>query len=83
MAGNLCAQGKVLLQAGKGGEARDVYLSAVARDETSARAWNGLGVSYDLLGKRPDARAAYKRALDLAPQDGQGRPPQAAQDSAA
>jgi len=61
----LCEQGKSLLSEGKSGEARDVYLGAIARNGDNARAWNGLGVSYDLLGKRESAREAYLRALDL------------------
>ncbi len=66
---SLCDQGKVLLREGKPAEARDIYLSAVSRDDGNARAWNGLGVSNSMLGKRGDAREAYKRALDLQPED--------------
>jgi tetratricopeptide (TPR) repeat protein len=69
MATALTVQGKALLSDGKSGEARDIYLSAIARDERNARAWNGLGVSYDLLGKRDKAQESYRRAVDLAPQD--------------
>ena len=69
MALALSAQGKELLAQGKNAEARDIYESAVSRDERNARAWNGLGVAYDLLGKRDKAREAYERALDLAPKD--------------
>jgi len=61
----LGTQGKTLLAEGKNAEARDIYLSAVARDDQNARAWNGLGVANDLLGKRNEAREAYRRALDL------------------
>jgi tetratricopeptide (TPR) repeat protein len=69
MANNLCMQGKTLLAAGKTNEARDVYASATHRDDQNARAWNGLGVSLDLLGKRNEAEDAYKQAIDLAPGD--------------
>lgn len=65
----LSAQGRTLLSEGKHGEARDIYLSAVARDEGNSRAWNGLGVSYDMQGKKEEARQAYVRALELAPQN--------------
>jgi Flp pilus assembly protein TadD len=65
----LAAQGKTLLMAGKPTEARDIYQSAVIRDEQNARAWNGLGVSNELLGKHAAAREAYEHALALAPGD--------------
>lgn len=65
----LSAQGRTLLGEGKHGEARDIYLSAVARDEGNSRAWNGLGVSHDMLGKKEEARQAYLRALELMPQN--------------
>lgn len=69
MAVALSAQGRTLLAAGKNAEARDIYLSALSRDDENARAWNGLGVADDLLGKRAEARDAYRHALDLVPQD--------------
>ena len=69
MANALCEQGKTLLASGKNREAHDVYASAAHRDDENARAWNGLGVADDLLGKRDDARQDYKRAVDLAPHD--------------
>jgi tetratricopeptide (TPR) repeat protein len=69
MSSALSTQGKTLLADGKNAEARDIYLSAISRDEKNARAWNGLGVSYDLLGKREKAQEAYRHALDLAPKD--------------
>ena len=69
MADALCAQGKTLLAAGKAGEARDVYASATHRDIDNPRAWNGLGVADDLLGKRLEAQDAYQHAVDLAPDD--------------
>jgi tetratricopeptide (TPR) repeat protein len=65
----LSAQGKTLLAAGKNAEARDVYSSATSRYDQNARAWNGLGVSNELLGKREAAREAYQKAIDLAPND--------------
>ena len=69
MANALCAQGKTLLAAGKTGEARDMYTSATKRDDDNARAWNGLGVADDMMGKRDEAETAYKHAVDLAPND--------------
>ncbi len=65
----LSAQGKALLAEGKKAEARDVYASAVKRNDENARAWNGLGVTNELLGKKTAAREAYQKALDLAPGD--------------
>jgi tetratricopeptide (TPR) repeat protein len=69
MANSLCAQGKTLLASGKTSQARDMYQSALHRDNENARAWNGLGASYDLLGNRDEAKAAYEHAVNLAPDD--------------
>ena len=69
MADALCGQGKTLLASAKYADARDIYASATTRDDQSARAWNGLGVSYDMLGKRNEALDAYQHAVDLAPED--------------
>ncbi len=69
MADALCEQGKTLLAAGKNREAHDVYASATYRDDDNARAWNGLGVADDLLGKREDAQKDYQHAVKLAPYD--------------
>lgn len=69
MADTLNAQGKTLLATGKKSEARDIYLSAVCHDDRNARAWNGLGVSYDLLGKKDKAQDAFQHAIELAPKD--------------
>ncbi len=69
MADSLAAQGKALLAKGKYAEARDIYLSAASRNDQSPRVWNGLGVAYEMLGKREPAREAYEKALDLAPED--------------
>jgi predicted Zn-dependent protease len=69
MANMLCAQGKVLLAKRKTSEARDMYANAVHRDPDNARAWNGLGVADDMLGKRKEAEDAYKQSIDLLPTD--------------
>jgi len=69
MADSLASQGKALLAKGKYEEARDIYLSATSRNDLSPRAWNGLGVAYEMLGKRKAAREAYEKALELAPDD--------------
>ena len=66
---SLTAQGKTLLSVKKSAEARDVYLDAIAHNDQNVRAWNGLGVAYDLLGSRDKAQDAYSRAVDLAPED--------------
>ena len=67
MAATLSAQGKILLKAGKNSEARDVYASATNRDSHNAQAWNGLGVSLELIGKKADAENAYLEAINLNP----------------
>ena len=69
MSDALCTQGKALLSAGKTSDARDLYISAVHRDDDNAHAWNGLGVADDLMGKRDAALEAYKHAVDLTPED--------------
>jgi Tfp pilus assembly protein PilF len=69
MANALCAQGKTLLATGKNADARDIYASATHRDEHNARAWNGLGVAYDMLGKHAEAMDAYQHAVALDPND--------------
>lgn len=69
MANALSAQGKTLLASGKYADARDIYASATNRDGQNSRAWNGLGVAYDMLGKRAEALDAYQHAVALAPDD--------------
>jgi tetratricopeptide (TPR) repeat protein len=69
MANALCIQGKTLLASGKNADARDMYASATNRDRKNARAWNGMGVAYDMLGKRAEAMDAYQHAVELAPND--------------
>jgi len=69
MANALCDQGKSLLATSKTGAARDIYTSATTRDPNNPRAWNGLGVTNDLLGKKEEAKEAYQHAYDLAPND--------------
>ncbi|MEO8659384.1 MAG: tetratricopeptide repeat protein [Bryobacteraceae bacterium] len=45
-----------------------VTLKAADLDlNTGVLAWLRLGQTYDLMGRRPDARAAYQKAIDLAP----------------
>ena len=61
--------GKNAARGGKNADARDVYASATHRDEQDARAWNGLGAAYDMLGKRAEAMDAYQHAIELAPND--------------
>ena len=69
MSQTLSDQGKAFLATDQADEARDAYLSAVVHDDANARAWNGLGVAYDLLGHQDKAEEAYRRAVDLRPHD--------------
>jgi len=69
MAEAMCGQAKSLLASRQISEARDLYTSATARDSGNARAWNGLGVADDMLGKRDEAKVAYQQASSLAPTD--------------
>ncbi|MDD4617226.1 MAG: tetratricopeptide repeat protein [Alphaproteobacteria bacterium] len=69
MSAALADLGRSLLQEGKPADARDVYIAAVGRDSENAPAWNGLGVSNELMGKRGEAREAFDKAHDLNPDD--------------
>jgi tetratricopeptide (TPR) repeat protein len=69
MSDALSSQGKDLLAKGQTINALDIYKSAVTRDDQNARAWNGLGATYDLLGKKDKAQDAFQHAVDLAPTD--------------
>ena len=69
MSSALAAQGKALLVQGKNVQALDIYKSAIEHDDNNARAWNGLGAAYDLLGQKEQARDAFEHAVDLAPDD--------------
>lgn len=67
MAASLADQGREQLVANRNAEARDTYLAATARDSGNARAWNGLGVAQDMLGKTTEAENAYRQALAADP----------------
>lgn len=67
MANALCDQAKILLMQGQKDQARDLYTSATTRDANNPRAWNGLGVVDELLGKGDEAAAAFDRAMHLSP----------------
>lgn len=51
-------------------EAKDRLTEALAADPFSPRAWSDLGTIQQTLGDGPAAVAAFKRALELAPEDG-------------
>ena len=69
MSDALASQGKALLAKGENAQAADIYGSAVTRDDNNARAWNGLGAAYDLVGKKNKAKDAFEHAVRLAPKD--------------
>jgi tetratricopeptide (TPR) repeat protein len=48
-------------------EARAAYLEAVSADPRHADAWNALGLNYAGAGEPAAARAAFERALQVAP----------------
>ena len=56
-------------QAGLWREARLRFERAAQIDPTYAAAWNDLAIAYEQLGEHDRARAAYQRALALAPND--------------
>jgi putative thioredoxin len=49
------------------GAAADLYSQATRLDPKSEPAYRGLGLTYERLGKRPEAIRALSRALALAP----------------
>lgn len=49
------------------GAAADLYLQAVRLDPKNETAYRGLGLTYERLGKKPEAIRALSRALSLAP----------------
>lgn len=63
------AFGIPVAQAGLWREARLRFERAVQVDPTYAAAWNDLAIVYEQLGAHHRARAAYQRALALAPKD--------------
>jgi len=66
---NMAAQGKAMLEEGKKEQALDLYQSVISRDPNNARAWNGAGVCYELLGRKDEAERAYSKALNIVPGD--------------
>jgi Flp pilus assembly protein TadD len=48
-------------------EAVSLWERAVQIDDTYWQAWNNLGIGYEQLGRFDDARKAYEKALELAP----------------
>jgi len=61
---------RVLLEQGKGGEAKTEIESVLAIDSSSGSAYRLLGRAYDVLGRPDSAVAAYHHAIVLNDQDG-------------
>ena len=62
--------GRLLWEAGRAAEAAPLLERVVAEwpaEAASARTWNNLGLSYNSLGRHPEAVAAYARAEALDP----------------
>ncbi|GEM_PF-2716416 len=55
------------VQEGKTREAREVFETLVENDPASFLGWYNLGNVLDELGHRPDARRAWRRALEINP----------------
>lgn len=67
------ARGVALVQAGRYRDAERELASASRSDPESAAAWSQLGAVLMFLGRFDDGRAAYDRALALAPDDAMTR----------
>ena len=59
--------GAALLAAGRADDAEGVLAEATSHQDASADAWNALGVARAARGKSEEARAAFDRAVTLAP----------------
>jgi Flp pilus assembly protein TadD len=57
----------VLREQGLYPQAEREFRAALAIAPANARAWDGLGVLYDLMRRPTDAEGAHRRALELAP----------------
>jgi Flp pilus assembly protein TadD len=57
----------VLREQGLYPQAEREFKTALSLQPANARAWDGIGVLYDLMRRAPDAEPAHRRALDLEP----------------
>ena len=65
----LTTAGAVLLVRGESGAAESRLRDAVELDPASWRAWNALGQALDQRRAWPEAASAYRKALDIAPDE--------------
>jgi tetratricopeptide (TPR) repeat protein len=65
--------GNLLLQDGQVDAAREVLVDLVAKNPASAAAWNSLGISHAFAGDKLSAHDAFKRAVQLAPDNSRYR----------
>lgn len=63
------ALGEIALSQGKLGEALEHFDAALARDPKRGTSWSRKGYALAQLGRRDEARAALRRALELSPGD--------------
>ncbi|SDN38771.1 Flp pilus assembly protein TadD, contains TPR repeats [Lutimaribacter pacificus] len=68
-AGPLVTKGDILASLGRGNEARDTYLAAVAKDPLNWLALENLGVSAEKAGHAADAISWYEKTVEHAPMD--------------
>jgi Tfp pilus assembly protein PilF len=59
--------GIAVAQKGLWKEATFRFLKAIEIDKDYAQAWNDLAIAYEQMGKFPEARQAYERALSIEP----------------
>src|ERR1700722_8625128 len=55
-----------LLRSGNYAEAEAAFRAAVADSPDSARVYDAAGTAFDLMGKSPEARKYFQKAIDLA-----------------
>jgi len=63
----LLTQAQQALLRGRLGAAERLYREASYADSRRAEAWRGLGLTYERLGRQPEAARAYRRFLRVAP----------------
>jgi tetratricopeptide (TPR) repeat protein len=62
-------QGQALMRQGKLGDALAIYQKQLAAEPNSSPANNAAGIVLDLMGKGPEARKYFQKAIDAAPSE--------------
>jgi superkiller protein 3 len=72
-------RGQALRSGGKHAEALELLRGLLARDSRNGRVFAALGLVYHAMGKPGLAESSLRRAIDLAPAAGKGKPREAAE----